>query len=310
VSVVVIGSIHCDLIVRTEQRPVPGETAIGLSFRMASGGKGLNQAVQSAKMGVRTYMVGRIGDDPFGDIVRRTMQDANVEMNHVQIDPAGTGIGNAWVDQTGEYAAIVISRANVNVSDVDIMHALSEPDTKVVLLQLELPIHLVQFAAKAAKKAGKFVILNAAPARALDPDLLSHLDVLVVNEIELMQVTVNFGNSNNVMTRLQQLGELVPHVVVTLGKKGALLASRNQGNYQIDSWELPVKDTLGAGDAFVGAFAASVDRGLSLIEAARYACAAGALCVTREGASASDFSEIEQFVLSHPSTLQKIGGSR
>ncbi|NUP09565.1 MAG: ribokinase [Polyangiaceae bacterium] len=291
--VVVVGSLNCDFVVRVARRPETGETIMGNRFDTFVGGKGNNQAIACARAGAEVSMVGRIGDDAFGETISRTLRTAGVRCDHLVVDAdAGTGIADIQVDDAGNNAIVVVPRANAKVTGSDVDAAAEAIDgAAVVLLQLEIPLDAVAAAARRAKAAAATVILNPAPAPAdgqLPEALLRSVDIIVPNESEARALTgidaQNEEGARSAAKALQALG--VARVVLTLGERGVLVAD-DRGMEWLPAFRVHAVDTTAAGDAFCGALAARLAGGLALREAASWAAAAGALACTRHGAEPS-----------------------
>lgn len=283
-NVVVVGSCNMDLVTRAERLPRRGETVAGSLFGTFLGGKGLNQAVAARRMGASVAMVARVGDDSFGRQVSVALEAEGVARAHVLIDPdAGTGTATIVVDQqSGDNCIIVVSGANgaLGAADVD---AAADPigGARVVLLQLEVPLDTVLRGAELARAAGATVLLTPAPARPLPDRLLALVDVLLPNQTELGTL---LGDEVEPASGAQTLLERgCGAVLVTLGEQGALLVTPG-GRQTIAPFPVSAVDTVAAGDAFAGTLAALLAEAMPLAEAARWAAAAGALAVTREGA--------------------------
>lgn len=284
-GVVTVGSINIDLVVQAERRPQAGETFPGRSFAIYVGGKGANQAVQAALSGAQSYMVARTGADVFAPLVMGLFDRTGVDRSYVFEDPAGTGIGHVVVDAQGDYSTIIVAQANGNLEPADIARA--EPAfaaSSVLLLQLETPLPVVQYAAAQAKRMGLRVCLNAAPALAIGPDLLDLVDLLVVNEVEaqmLLGAAEPLSTPQSIRQAARSLAAGRREVVITLGERGAYALEASGVELVIGAHHVKVVNTIGAGDAFVGELAAQVAAGKSLEQALPYANAAGALAVTR-----------------------------
>src|SRR4051794_16025203 len=287
-TIIVFGSINMDLVVRTPRFPAPGETILGHSWFTVPGGKGSNQAVAVARMGGITRMVGRVGDDPFGERLLQALRSEGVDTSRVLVE-RGISSGVAAITlsaETGENNIIVIAGANGLVSTQDANAA--APDiggSQMLLLQLEVPLPAVQSAAEAARRQGVQVVLNAAPARTLPQALLHAVDYLVVNETEAAQLTgLSPNQPEQCAVALQAAGPGA--VVVTLGEAGAL-ALNASGVRRFPGFKVRAVDTTAAGDAFVGAFAVSLADRFTLDEAVRRGNAAGALAASKLGAQPS-----------------------
>ncbi len=288
--VVVLGSLNMDLVVSLTRLPRSGETVIGDRLQRFPGGKGANQAVAAARLGAQVAMVGRVGQDSFGNELLSNLMSDGVAIEGVERDPnEPTGAALILVEEGGENMIAVARGAGRVVGEADAdraTRALQERD--VLLLQLEIPLAAVVAAAQAAKAAGARVILNAAPAAPLPASLLSQLEVLVVNELEteplLGRPAADLKDAEQAARTVVALGAL--SAVVTLGAAGAVLA-QGESIHRVEPQRVHAVDATGAGDAFVGALAAALAAGAALTEAAELAGAAGAAAVTKPGAQAS-----------------------
>ena len=286
--IAVVGSLNMDLVVRTPRFARPGETLTGQQFGTAPGGKGANQAVSAQRAGAQVVMIGAVGADTFGEVLLKGLADEGIDVRHVTVTAhTPSGVALITVDDAGENTIIVVAGANATVTAHDVHRARpAVADADVLLLQLEVPLDVVEAAARLARDAGVRVILNAAPARPLSPTLLSLADYLVVNETEVLEVGQLPGMAPEQAARaLQSRG--AHGVVVTLGAAGALLVEGCGEVTTLDAHRVDVVDTTAAGDAFVGAFAVALAEGATATDALRLATAAGALAVTRAGAQPS-----------------------
>jgi ribokinase len=289
-DVVVIGSINMDLVVKTNRMPLPGETLHGEDLQMIPGGKGANQAAAVAKLGVDVAMVGRVGNDIFGQKLIEGLSTTGVNTDCVFTELNSiSGTALIIVDQNGQNSIVVSPGANAKVSQADILAnewLLSQ--SKILLLQFEIPIDVVNYAVEIAVKHNIRVILNPAPASKISKGLFSNIDIVIPNEIEASHLTgvkvVDLKTAETAARVLLDLG--VRAVVVTLGDKGALLVSPAEKLY-LPARKVPVIDTTAAGDAFVGGLAAALIQGFPLEESVGYATCAGAIAVTRFGAQTS-----------------------
>ncbi len=307
--IVVVGSANMDLIVKLRKLPVVGETVIGGKFKMSPGGKGANQAVAASKLGAESYFVGRVGDDDFGRILLKNFKDKGVNVDYLTIDKnAHTGVALIMVDQAGKNLIAVASGANSRCSPEDVNRIKDlMKRTSVLLLQLEIPTETVQYAATLAKQIGLRVILNPAPARSLPKELLESVDVIVPNEVEaeiLTGIPVKDLDSAIEAGR-KLLGFGINAVVITLGKKGALLVDKNEHKI-IPGVSVKAVDTTGAGDAFCGALAFALASGKNLNEAVFMANHAGALATTKIGAQEAlpTLEELEAFLKEKQSSFR------
>ncbi len=289
--IVVFGSINMDLVAKTPRLPVPGETLQGQSFFTAAGGKGANQAVAIARLGVASQMVGRVGGDSFGKELLDSLQVARVNTDSVLVDQGvSSGVAAIAVDDTGENQIIIIPGANGRVDETDIERLKNLlPGTSALLLQFEIPMSAVLSAAKAAKLAGVKVILDPAPASMNIPDeLYSLVDIITPNETEAGRIVgfaVNdaFAAASSADILLQRG---VGSAIIKLGAKGAYCATKAE-TFLIPAFPVTTVDTVAAGDAFNGGLAVGLVEGLSLREAVVWGAAAGALAATKSGAQSS-----------------------
>lgn len=299
-DILVIGSLNADLVVRAPRFPAPGETIQGGDLAIVPGGKGANQAVAAARLGASVAMTGRVGNDPFGSALIENLKNNHVDATHVaRDDRAATGTAVIVVDAQGQNSIVLSPGANGKVTLADVDSA-SFQDASLLLLQLEIPLETVLSAARHAKEKGLRVLLNPAPARALPDELMALADFMLPNESELSllagQAVSDVGSAETAARSLVARGAQT--VIVTLGANGALIVNRD-GAKHVSSFQVQVVDTTAAGDAFIGGFAVASLRGRSLEDAVQYACACGALAVTKFGAQPSlpTAEEVEKLLL-------------
>lgn len=275
-SVIVVGSANVDQVFRVERIPSPGETVLSTGFSTARGGKGQNQAVAAARAGAPTAFIAALGDDAFGSDTRAGLIDDGVDVTGVRSLDAATGTALIAVDSVGENTIIVEAGANRLLVDLQSADAAAIAASSVLAMQLEIPLETVIAAARIARAADTTVMLNAAPIRDLPAELLSSLDILVVNEHEASHLA---GERD-----WRELTEQVPVVVVTLGSEGALLLRRGSGEVRVAAPSVHAVDATGAGDTFCGAFAAGLAEDMELEQALRFAVTAASLSVQSYGA--------------------------
>ncbi|MEU4481007.1 ribokinase [Micromonospora sp. NPDC023966] len=287
--IAVVGSANLDLVVTTPQLPRPGETVLGEGFATVPGGKGANQAVAAARAGAACAFIGAVGQDDFGRVLRDNLAGAGVDVRGLREVPGPSGVALIAVDGTAENFIVVAPGANGKLSELDGADEGVVAAADVLLVQLEVPLPAVTRAAGGARAAGTTVVLNAAPARPLPPELLDLVDVLVVNEHEAAVVAgVPDGDPPAL---LDALLTLVPRVVLTLGARGAAYADRQGLRLEVPAPRVDAVDTTAAGDAFTGALAVAwaerrgPDSADEVTAVLRWACAAGAACAQRPGAS-------------------------
>ena len=284
-NVVVLGSANLDIVVPVPHHPAIGETVLGSHHDRIPGGKGANQAVAAARLGARVAMVGRVGSDDAGGTLRTALQEAGVDCRYLAVDGlAPSGLALIGMDGSGDNTIIVSPGANDRVGPDDV--AAAAPllaSAAVTLVQLEVPTMAVEAAVAAA--VGK-VVLNPAPAFLLSAALLERVDVLVPNRIELAQLAGSAEADDLAAVEEMARSLPVPTVVVTLGADGALLVAGGDA-VLLPAPPVEVVDTTGAGDAFCGAIAEALARGVAIDEATARAVHAGSLATTRRGAQPS-----------------------
>jgi len=294
----VIGSTNMDLTTTVERMPVWGETVLAKHFETSFGGKGANQAVAAAKLGAEVVMVSNIGDDALGGNALANFESCGIDATHVRRIPnQSTGTATILVDEgSGDNAILIVAGANGDLSSADVeaaSEALKRCD--LILLQLEIQLETAYAAIRFGRQNGVKTVLNPAPARRnLDMDIVRQASFLIPNETELAILTdMPVESEAEVAAAAQSLvSQGVETVIVTLGARGSLLATR-EGARPIAPVKVQAVDTTGAGDAFIGSFARYLAGGLSLdpalVEATRYS----AFSVTRHGAQKSFATEAE-----------------
>lgn len=301
--VTVIGSFMTDLVVRVPRRPVAGETLIGTDFGMFVGGKGNNQAIAAARCGAQVTIIGRVGDDIFAQPLFATLAENNIASQHVTRDPqAGTGTAMIVVDPSGQNSIVITPRANLRLTPEHLQEAREAfTGAKIVMAQLEIALETALTGARLAREAGARFLLNPAPAprEPLPEEVLRLTSIIVPNEVEAEQLTgISTADSDGALRAARRLLELGPQdVILTLGARGALWVNQQQTRH-LPAIPVTQVDATAAGDAFCGALAAALALGLPMEQALRWANAAGALAVTRLGASPSlpTRAEVEQLV--------------
>ncbi len=275
-QVLVIGSANADLVVPVDRRPGGGETVLGGDTILSPGGKGANTAVAAARLGADVALLGAVGDDSYGELLKRSLAESGVDTGSLRTSERPTGIAYITVTPDGENSILVSPGANsaLRPEDVDLDGA------EIVVLSLEIPLETVEHAVAKAVETGVKTLLNLSPAAELSAKTLKGLDVLLVNEHEAAFL---LGGEAD-FPKLLDLGPKA--AVVTLGAKGAAVVTAD-GVTEVPSPKVEAVDTTGAGDAFAGALATSLAKGEELADAARKAVKVAAITVTRQGAQPS-----------------------
>lgn len=291
--VVVVGSANMDLVVTAAQLPNPGETVLGEHFTQVPGGKGANQAIAAARAGAAATFVGAIGSDAFGVTLRARLAASGVDTSLLRVVYGTSGVALVVVDGHGENAIVVAPGANATLTGLTTGELAAIAAADVLLCQLEVPVETVTEAAVAAREAGTRVVLNATPGRSLPRQLREAVDLLVVNQVEALALTdlpvldVDAGDVPDASALVDALLEDVPRVVLTRSSAGAWFGVRDGDMVHVPAPVVPVVDTTGAGDAFAAALAVAWGEGRDLVEAVRWASAAGAAAVGSLGATSA-----------------------
>jgi len=289
-QILVVGSSNTDMVIKAAHLPRPGETILGGTFFMNPGGKGANQAVAIARLGGSVTFICKTGSDIFGHQSQQLFEEEGINTSYVFSDSGNpSGVALITVDEKAENCIVVASGANANLLPSDLAkaeEAIEQAD--LILMQLEVPMETVCFVADIAWQKGKKVILNPAPAHPLPADLLRHLYLITPNETEAEMITgVKITDESSAGEAARLLSEMgVQHVIITLGSKGALIYSDGKTE-MVPALKVEAVDTTAAGDVFNGALTVALSEGRSLKEAARFACKASAISVTRVGAQSS-----------------------
>lgn len=289
--VAVVGSLNMDLVARVPQLPVPGQTLAGSGFAQVPGGKGGNQAVAAARLGAAVAMIGRVGSDANGASLRAGLEEEGVDCHAIATsDGTPTGVALILVDDAGRNEIVIIAGSNGEVSPSDIAaHERVLRDADVVVCQLETPVATVEAALAAARRLGKTLILNPAPAVGpLPAHWLPWVDYLIPNEVEAAALTgLPVGSPDEAaVAALALRSQGARNVLITLGAAG-VLAALDTGTQHYPAPQVKAVDTTAAGDTFIGALAAQLALGVSFGPAMRFAQRAAAISVTRAGAQPS-----------------------
>ena len=300
-KIVVVGSSNMDLVAKAPRIPVPGETIEGSDFFMVPGGKGANQAVAAAKLGSEVIFIARLGKDIFAKKSLENFKSVNIVTKHIeQLEGVPSGTALISIDEQGRNSIVVIPGANGRLSPLDIDKAKEDiVKGSVVVAQLEIPLETVERTAEIASANNIPFILDPAPAKPLNDELLAIVDIIKPNETEAeiltgIAVTDDAGAAKAADVLL---GKGVKTVIITLGEKGFLLASKDNKE-MIASYKVSAVDTTAAGDAFTGSLAHGLANGMDIRNAAVQANAVAAISVTGYGAQTSmpTFEEVQEFL--------------
>lgn len=293
-NILIIGSINIDLVINTDILPKLGETIHGKNFMTSYGGKGANQAVAVAKLYERADMIGAVGNDEFGKLLKNNLEANHINTKGVKIADTNSGVAVITVCG-GDNHIILDGGANDMVSpawidqNIDLIQ-----NADIVIFQLEIPMETIIYASKKAKECGCKVLLNPAPAAKLPEELLKYIDIMIPNEHEAALIT-GFEDEVEALKALYDHGNR--QVIITLGSKGCIY---NDGTEIKTGKAFPVKaiDSTAAGDSFIGGYCAALCEGKNMDEAIRFATAVSAITVSRVGAGASipTRNEVEEFL--------------
>lgn len=289
-KIVVIGSTNTDMVIKTSHLPLPGETILGGEFLMNPGGKGANQAVATSRLGGDVAFISKTGNDIFGEQSVENLSREGVNTENIVVDPENpSGVALITVDSRAENCIVVAPGSNMTLKPDDIDKAIKQIEmADIVLLQLEIPIETVEYAAQIAFRNEKRVILNPAPAQKLSDSILKTIYILTPNETEAEILTgVKVTNTDTAKKAAQiLLKKNVEIVIITMGANGAFVHT-NSLSELIPAPEVKAVDTTAAGDTFNGALAVAVSEGFNIREAVQFANKAASIAVTRLGAQTS-----------------------
>ena len=299
--IVVLGSINMDLVATTPALPQPGETVMGSSFATLPGGKGANQAVAAARLGADVRMIGRVGDDTFGPMLRASLEANGVGVEDV-MTTAGTSSGIAVIllDDERQNYIVGIYGANMACDELQVQAARRALDgADALLLQMEIPLDVSLEAAETARRMGVRVIHDPAPPSELPDSAYGAFDIIAPNQSEaevLTGVTVDGIDSAREAARVLR-SQGARTAIVKLGEQGVVYSAAERAGH-VPAFEVDAIDTVAAGDGFAGALAVALAEGQPLDRAVRFAAAAGALVVTKRGAQDAmpDRAEVERLL--------------
>ena len=300
-KIVVIGCLHTDFTVKVNTIPSIGESVLGKSFKRSQGGKGANQAIAAARLGADVTLIGRVGADLFGEELIKNLTENGIDIKYIIDDSETyTVLALIMVDKNGDNILAVASGADMRIQKEDIDRAKEIiKSSDILLIQLEIPLHIVEYAINIAFNEGVKVLLNPAPAQKLSKDLLKKVFVLTLNkkEAELLSNVKIKDLQSSKMSAKKLLENGTENIVLTLGKNGSILATKKE-TIHINGLNVNAIDTTGAGDAFCGALAVAMSSGKELKNAVIYANYVGALATTKIGAQEAlpTKEELENFI--------------
>ncbi|MCL5986538.1 MAG: ribokinase [Actinobacteria bacterium] len=290
----VVGSLNMDVILRTNKLPHKGETKIAKEWKIAGGGKGANQAIAMGRLGANVVMVGKVGNDEFGRKLIEDLETSNVNTDGILMDEhEKTGMAYITIDDTGENTIVVAPGANskLSIKDIEEREAILL-DSDILVLQMEIPEGTNSYVIDLAKKVGKQVVLNFAPAVELNDETLGKVDFLILNETEAAYLAGVNRTGEQCIETIDRTVELIRKkflgdILITLGNNGCIWADKKGNISRFIAFPVEAVDSTGSGDAFVGGFVYGLLMGKSMSDSIRLANAAGALAVTKIGAQSS-----------------------
>ena len=306
-KILVVGSINMDLVVKLDEIPRMGETVLGKSLEQIPGGKGANQAVTMAKLQSDVTFLGKVGEDSFGDNLLVSMKNSGVDTDYIERVKDSTGIAVINVDNKGNNNIVVIPGANFKVDrgyierNTDLIR-----NSDIVVMQLEIPIETVRESLRIAKEFDKTTILNPAPAKELDANIIKNIDILIPNEYELGRMTGMQITDEGTIIKASKtlLDKGIKEIVVTLGSKGVLYINRTKHKF-FKSFKVEVVDTTAAGDSFIGGFTSSFIEDRDIEKAINIGQKTAALSIQKFGAQSSlpNKKEVDDFKDNNQKTI-------
>lgn len=287
-KVIVAGSINNDIVVLASRHPKTGESLIGKNVQYFPGGKGANQAIAAAKLGATTTLLGKVGNDSTGEQLTAFIASQGVTTN-ISLSNVATGTALITVSaQTADNTIIVVPGANMKLSEHDVTEVkIAKED--ILVSQFEIPDDTIKYFFKKGKQIGAITLLNPSPSKNISNELLSLVDIIIINETELEMLSglkILTDDDPSILNATKKITKVGQSIVVTLGAKG-VLAVINEEIIKIDGKTVNAVDTTGAGDCFVGAVAASLANNSTLKEALEFGNIAASICTTRSGSGKS-----------------------
>lgn len=288
-KIIVVGSLNYDIVLKVPKLPKEGETLPAKEAVFSAGGKGANQAVQAAKLGIETYMAGCVGNDAMGDFLLKTAQGYGLHTEYIRRTDGTSGMGVVNAIEDGSVFATIVRGANFEITeeDIDKIEPLLD-DAGLMILQMEIPQDKNKYAIDMARAHGCRVLLNAAPAVPIEEEYLRKCDILVVNEVEASYYAGKIIDTmekavEEAENMAKRLGNIV---IITMGKDGAAVSNGDRTE-EIPANAVDAVETTGAGDSFIGGIGYAVLNGMNIFEACRFATKCSAVTVCRMGAQDS-----------------------
>jgi ribokinase len=289
-KVTVVGSLNIDHVLKVKRLPLKGESVILDSYDLYNGGKGANQAAAIGKLGIEVHMIGKVGKDDLGNMLIEGLIKSNVNTDGIITDRnEKTGAAFITVDNNGNNTLVVAPGANGKLTIDDINERKEKlQESSIIVMQMEIPADTIYHVISYAKKLGKLVILNYAPAVSIDRNILSYVDYLVVNETEFQSLAQADFNSDILNFSLKKIREFFGNIlIITLGEKGSVFITKDNGILEVPGYKVKSIDSTGAGDAFIWGLVFGLVRGESVEESIKLGNASGAISATRPGAQSS-----------------------
>lgn len=287
-KILVVGSLNMDLVTNVKVTPRVGETVLGNGFNKIPGGKGANQAAAIGKLKGHVKMLGKVGDDNFGEILKNNLEISNVDVTNVYVQKnQSTGIAMIMVNEDGDNSIVVIPGANFDLKPEDIEDSVID-DCDILVSQLEIPLNTIEYIFRKAKEMNKYTILNPAPACKLGDNLLENIDLLILNETEIEVLSdIKINSFEDILKGAKILMDKgVKELIITLGKNGAVYFNSEKYT-RFNAYKVEAVDTTAAGDSFIAGLTVELSRGKDIYEAIEFATKVAAITVTRKGAQSS-----------------------
>lgn len=310
-TVLVIGSINLDNVLRVQNLPKRGETIIAKNYEIVEGGKGANQAAAVGKLGVKVSMFGKIGNDIYGEMLLKSLKDSNVNTENIIIDEKiSTGTAFITVENSGENTIVIDHGANGKIKLEEIKRLESKIfSNDIIVTQMEIPLEIVFYVIEKARKLNKIMILNLAPAVKIPDKILNQIDFLILNELELEFLTNVIYSRNSLNDAIKKLRNFYKNkIVVTIGPDGAAYSLNDNQLKIIPTFDVIPIDKTGAGDAFIGGFVFGLANDKNIDECIKLGNATGSLATTIIGAQKSlpHLSKLKNFLARNNVDLNQI----